>query len=332
MPSSSPAPPRKRGRWRVLVPILQVAVSAGLLTWLLANPATRAQLATLLHAADPRWLGAAVLVSGATIAVSIARWHCVLRALGIHLSPPRVGAIWLIGFFFDLFILGATGGDVMKALLVMREEPHRKITAALSIILDHLTGIFALAATATFFTLSRAGALLAIPAAATVLWFLVAYLALCLAAVPLVIAVGFLPPPDWIRRRPFFQRHGNEIHDSFRTMLRGWRGMLAAVGLSFVAWTGQFAVFWCAARAIAAPIKLADLLAATPVSETLVTLPVSVAGLGVREQSFQLLLGALGGVPIASAILISLGAFAAALVWNLAGGVIFAFYRPRRLD
>ena len=104
MPFSSPAPPRKRGRWRVLVPVLQVAVSAGLLTWLLANPATRAQLASLLQQADPSWLGLAVVVSGATIAVSIARWRCVLRALGIDLPTARIGAIWLIGFFFDLFI------------------------------------------------------------------------------------------------------------------------------------------------------------------------------------------------------------------------------------
>ncbi|MDD5198453.1 MAG: lysylphosphatidylglycerol synthase transmembrane domain-containing protein [Terrimicrobiaceae bacterium] len=333
MSSGSPARAidGRPGRWRFGLKLLQAAISAALLTWIFHTPETRAGIAALLAAADPRWLGLAVVIAGATVAVSITRWHCVLHVLGIPIPFRRAAAIWLIGYFFDLFILGATGGDLMKALLVIREAPQRKITAALSILIDHFTGIFALALAAALFTLSRADTLLAHPATAAIFWLLIAYLALCLSAVPLIIVVGLVPPPAWVRRRDFFRRHGGEVHQAFRAMLTGWRGMLKAAGLSFAAWSGQFTIFYCSARAIGAAVSARDLLAATPISEALVTVPISIAGLGVREQSFQFLLGALGGVPLATAVLVSLGGFTASLVWNLCGGVVFAFYRQRRL-
>jgi uncharacterized membrane protein YbhN (UPF0104 family) len=332
MPSSSRALPRSRGPWRFLAPGLQVAVSTILLGVILGNAATRADLATLLRAAHPGWFTLAALLAGANVALAIVRWRCVLGILGIPLPPVRVAAIWLIGAFFDLFIFGATGGDFVKALLMLREAPAQKIAAVFSIVLDHLTGILALATAAAIFTLPRAPALLAHPATAVIFWLLIAYLAVCLAALPLLAAIALIPPPAWIRRRPFFREHADEVHLTLRAVLRGWRGILAATGLSFAIWAGHFTVFWCSARAVGADVPARELLAATPISEALVTVPISVAGLGVREQCFQLVLGALSGVPLATAVLISLGGFAAALVWNLAGGLVFAFFRPRRLD
>jgi hypothetical protein len=34
--------------------------------------------------------------------------------------------IVLVGMFFNLFLLGSTGGDIIKIFLIMREAPEKK--------------------------------------------------------------------------------------------------------------------------------------------------------------------------------------------------------------
>ena len=65
-----------------------------------------------------------------------------------------------------------------------------------------------------------------------------------------------------------------------------------------------------------------------PTITVVVSLPLSVAGLGIRESLFQEMLGALFHVPGEVAVLISLMGFLIYLFWSLIGVIPYLLYKP----
>jgi len=79
------------------------------------DPDQRAKMATALRLADYRWV---VMGIFAYIVVEIAaavRWQILLRVQNIRLSLSRVSGLFLIGMFYNQFLPGGTGGDIIKS-------------------------------------------------------------------------------------------------------------------------------------------------------------------------------------------------------------------------
>ena len=68
-----------------------------------------------------------------------------------------------------------------------------------------------------------------------------------------------------------------------------------------------------------------------PIVNTLTALPISFAGIGVRESLFQVLLHDLCRAPEAIGVLIGALGFATRLLWGLPGGAAFLWYRMPRV-
>ena len=66
-----------------------------------------------------------------------------------------------------------------------------------------------------------------------------------------------------------------------------------------------------------------------PIIFCISALPITPSGLGVRESLFVVMLAALG-VPRASALSLSLLAYAASLFWSLVGGVVYAGLKEKQ--
>lgn len=328
-----PATPAGRSRARLLS-FLQAAISAGLLAWIFWDPRVRADAAVLVSAADWRWLAVGVAVAGVGFGAGILRWILVLRLLDVAVPARRAAVIQAIGGFFDLFLLGAAGGDSMKVLLVVREVSGTVVRAIQAVIFDHLAGVFALAAAVVLFTLPHVEILQSHFDASAIVGFLLLYLAACAGAVVLTAVIAVFPPPAWVRRRPFFQKHGHEVHLGCRRIFTHPHLSLGAVGCSFVSWASHMGAFFCGAMAVGANPTSRGLLAVIPASEALSTLPVTISGLGLREKSFAVLLRALEGIPAGTAVLISLAGFACIAAWSLPGAFLFGFgglsHIPRR--
>jgi hypothetical protein len=65
-----------------------------------------------------------------------------------------------------------------------------------------------------------------------------------------------------------------------------------------------------------------------PVERTISALPISFAGIGLREKVFQIMLNGLCGVPEAKAILIGSLSFLIILICCLPGALVYLFYKP----
>ena len=79
----------------------------------------------------------------------------------------RVSEFYMVGAFFNLFLLGSTGGDAVKAFYVLRESPpERRAGAILAVIMDRLLGLLALILLAAVFISFRYSWLTRTPEAA----------------------------------------------------------------------------------------------------------------------------------------------------------------------
>ncbi len=97
---------------KVLLTLLQLAVTGGLLYWVFHDPATRSAMAFALRAADYRWVLGGILAYLIVEVAAAVRWNILQRCKGFDLSTPRVTGLFLIGMFYNQFLPGGTGGPI----------------------------------------------------------------------------------------------------------------------------------------------------------------------------------------------------------------------------
>jgi uncharacterized protein (TIRG00374 family) len=313
---------------KILVTLLQLSVTIGVLYWVYHDPNRRAQMAEAIRNADYRWVGMGVL---AYVVVEIAaafRWHVLLKVQKIRLSLPRLSGLFFIGMFYNQFLPGGTGGDIMKSYYLLKETPDKKAGALLAVVFDRFIGLVALVAiTATLIGL-RYDFLSQKPETRSLLWLLLIILGASIAFLLSTFVIsGFKLfhslPAHFPGRDKLI-----EISAAYHLYARHWRATLVAFVASLVAHLATFTTFLFAAYALGARVPLLDFFAVMPVERTISALPISFAGIGLREKVLQIMLNGLCGVPEAKAILIGSLSFLIILVCCLPGALVYLFYRP----
>ncbi|MFY8217081.1 MAG: lysylphosphatidylglycerol synthase transmembrane domain-containing protein, partial [Chthoniobacterales bacterium] len=300
-----PSPGSLRGpiaRWALVA--LQIGVTVGLLAFFFHDAEFRSQAMEAFRTANGSWLILGVLIAGAENVIGAIRWRMFLRMLGIDLPFWKSVEICMVALFCNTFMLGAAGGDLVRvAYLVQRG--HRKTTSLLSIIMDRVSGLGALILVTLVLTAWNYEWLIQSQIASTVVKFVILYqlVALFFIGVSLIIsAKGWTEKlPKWAPARQFV----GDLGSGYALMATRWKTTLNASLLSLVMLVGYFAVFYCSARAFGAPINYVQLSTIMPAADIISALPISVGGVGVREQVFVLLLGQLAGVSAAMAVSIS---------------------------
>ena len=155
----------------------------------------------------------------------------------------------------------------------------------------------------------------------------------CLLAVGLLSLIGAVPAAKSRRIHNLFSalHLANtiaEIRDTLRCYLVSWRRTAIAFSLTVAAHLFYFGTFYCTGRALEGNImarvpSLSEILSIMPIVNTLTALPISFAGIGVRESLFQVLLHDLCRAPEAIGVLIGALGFAIRLLWGLPGGARF---------
>ncbi len=97
------------------------------------------------------FLATVMILFGALVAT--ARWQRLLAVAGCATTYGNAFRLTFLGFFFNLIVPGLTGGDVVKAVLVVREHPERRADALMSVIVDRGLGLVVLIGLAACVTL-----------------------------------------------------------------------------------------------------------------------------------------------------------------------------------
>ena len=313
---------------KILVTLIQLAVTVTLLIWVFHDPQQRAQMATALRAADYRWVGGAIVAYLIVEIAAAVRWQILLRVQKIRLSLPRLSGLFLIGMFYNQFLPGGTGGDIIKSYLLLKETAEHKAGALLAVVFDRLIGLVALVAITVTLVSLRFDLLSRTPETRNLLWLLLFVLGISISAlIASFVVSGFnlfhLLPRKFPGRDKLI-----EIAAAYHLYARHWVATFFAFAASLVAHLATFTTFLCVAYAFHAGVKLIDFFAVLPVERTLTALPISFAGVGLREQILQIMLHNLCGVPVAVAKLIGTMSFLVILVCCAPGGVVYFFYKP----
>ena len=76
--------------------------------------------------------------------VQFVRWYILVRALDLPFTFRNACRLGMVGLFYNTFLPGAVGGDLVKAYSIAKGEPKRKASAVATVIADRLLGLFGL--------------------------------------------------------------------------------------------------------------------------------------------------------------------------------------------
>lgn len=313
---------------RAITTFVQIAITLGLLWWIFHDPKKRADMAAALHTATLWWFLPGLAAYGAVLILQTQRWQILLRVVDIRLTWLRTWRLVMIGMFFNMFLLGATGGDVVKIFYAMREARGEKAAAFLSIVLDRVIGLLALALVSAGVVAWHFQALMSTPLAQGLLVTIALILGGSVGVIAAAAAVAALRFENRLPARMPMRRGIIDMAVAIRHYAKSPGTLALAFALALGVHILVFSTFWFSARAFTSALGAGDIFSVMPIVNTITSLPISLQGVGWRETLFENLLDALYHTPKAIADLISMGGYLVTVAWSLAGGIVFLTYRP----
>jgi glycosyltransferase 2 family protein len=284
-----------------------------------------------LETVHPGALLFSVLFFGAALWLGVVRWRMVLAVQGLELSLARATRITLVAQFFNSFLLGSTGGDLIKAYYAARETHHRKTEAVTTVFVDRLIGLWAMLLFASVMMLpnlqmlTRHGELGA--PALMVLIMLVALTVVLTLAFWGGVSKRFPKARHYLRRLPKGEVLERSL-DSCRQYGKEKAFLGKAVLLSLAANIMLVLQIAVLGGGLDLGIPFTALLVIVPIITCISAVPITPNGLGVRENLFVIMLAVLA-VAKTAALSVSLLASAEGLFWSLIGGMVYMGLREK---
>lgn len=289
------------------------------------------ELGRTLLAVQPGWLLVSISLWGLTIVLGAWRWLLVLRSQGLDPGPKRAVEISFIAHFFNSFLLGSTGGDLLKAYYAARVTHHLKTEAITSVLIDRVLGMFAMLAFAALLLIPNARFVLAYPR--TIILALVilgmggAAGLLLLFSLRGGVSQLFPSARTWFRRLPkadVLERGLEACRALGRAPGLLWRALGISVLLTLVCVMQLVTLIW----GYGLEVPLVPLHLIVPAVICISALPVTPNGLGVRDNLYLYLLSLPEiGISASTAVAVSLAAYACSLVWSALGGLMYVMLR-----
>lgn len=245
----------------------------------------------------------ALALCGGSIILTFLRWYCLVKAQGLVFSVRDALRLGFIGYLFNFVAPGAVGGDLVKAVLLAKEQPGRRTTAVATVLLDRILGMLAL---------FLIGALAAWPqweeirqrtGLKAVVGLLVFGSVAGLVGLTLMMIPAVTNSRAWqlLARLPVVGHMIAELVDGLRLYQSQRRVLFTALGISLVGHFGTISSFYFSARAISGTKFVppyAQHLFFIPAAELAGIVPLTPGGVGLLEEavnSLYILNGAADG-------------------------------------
>jgi glycosyltransferase 2 family protein len=301
--------------------LLQIAVTIALLWWLFHDESRREKMAEALAEADWRWMLAALAAAGACEFFGIIRWQLLLRMLNVHVPLRSVTRLFFIGAFFNQFLPGTTGGDVVRVLYLMRDHPEHRTAGFLSVAMDRLLAVLVLVVMGLAVAWWRRDWFAqSIAVGSAMMWF-----TLVLVAILTGLSASFvLTSRHLVLRLPKrfpMRKRIIKLSTLWQLCIENRREALLTALYTVPMLLSYFTAFYFAARAFTTKVSLWDMTSIMPLITAVSSLPISLNGIGVREALFEEMLAELCGLPRGQGLLVSISGMLVYLLWGLVGAV-----------
>jgi len=272
-----------------------------------------------------------------TALIAGARWWWLLRVNGTDVSMAETLRFTWIGIFFNNVVPGATGGDLVKALYIMKRCPGHRVQVLVSVIVDRVLGLASLAllgGIAVLFALDHYGEI------ALAIWGVIGIVSL-LGIIAFSRRLRHLVRLSWLLGR-LPHKIGNLLRlvDQAVFLYRNHKLVIAA---SLFAGIGNHILsvvsVVCIGDALGVGLPTFDYFVLIPGINILTAVPIGPNGWGVGEWSYKYLFSTYGARhltgPMAAEAMGTRGVALSVLyrlhvtMWSLLGGLFIFFERNR---
>lgn len=313
---SQPASSRRKGRLIFLGKLL----FSGLLLTILFLRADRAVFVRTLQALPLQLFLGCVGLYFLGYLISTVRWQRLLFAEGIRLPLWRIALVYFEGAFFNLFLPTLIGGDIVRGVTIYRITRGHDASIA-SILVDRISGFAALIVIALMALGLAYGEVRDPQVAAMILGVAAAFftmIAVLLNARVKACALSLLRGMGLTRFQVKLQGMVEALH-----RYRGHHRALGQALLLSALLQGLIIVtYYLIGTGLNLGVPMAYFFLYVPLITFVAMLPVSVAGLGVREGGAVYFFARVG-VDAAAALSMSLAWFSLTLIVSSLGGLAF---------
>lgn len=233
------------------------------------------------------------------ISFTIIRWHLLLSTMGLGIPAQQTARLGWIGFYFNTLLPGSIGGDLIKATVVARRFPGRRVQAVATVLLDRgfalwnlvlFVALVSMALPPAHQALARIGAWArAFCLLTLLLWFLLGYL-------PLWRAERFA-----LRLRRWFPGAGMLIGELWLALFR-YRQNPATIMVTIALSAVSQAAFIISVERMGAGLRLGESMPSfehhfllVPMAMMMNAIPLFPGGIGIGEWGYGTLYSMLGG-------------------------------------
>ena len=302
--------------------ILKAIVSIALIAYLLSQTDYTA-IYYSLTSADPFYLLLALLTLFLGKIISGYRWQILLLAQKINIPLKTLIASLFVGQFFNSFLPTTIGGDAIRAYdtAVESKESAKAVT---TVFMDRFIGMLALVSLGV----------LAVPIAMMigedVSFYFIPVLVigfLCFVGMVVVLNNSLVKMfaeilEKW--RLSSIEKQLWKIYSSIQEMKDAGATLWTAFALSLILQINVVLYHYLISLSLDMGVPLIYYFIIVPIAMTILIVPFSINGIGLREGIFVFLLAGIG-VSAPKAIAFSLLTFLLILTHAVIGGIIFAF-------
>jgi len=239
------------------------------------------------------WLLGSYLVLLASYILGSVQWWVLLRSEGIIMAWRQALAFYFTGLFFNNFFIGNLGGDVYRMVDVRRYSSNGTGAVA-TVFLDRFMGFLVLSG---FAVLTTPWVLAQEESPSSLRIFVGVLLVSWICILFILFNKNCAKPFAWLLNRlipPKITAKGREVYQKIHAFGRDRKLFLQVLSISLIVQSARILVHYLIGRALGVTLPLVVYFLIIPIIATLVSLPISVGGIGIREKSGVTLFGMVG--------------------------------------
>lgn len=312
-------PMPKKNDLRILA--LKLIFSFSIIAFILLKKVQIKDIPLALKDIDIFWLVLSFSLHALGLFISAYRWQILIRAQGDSVPLGFLAKSYLVCNFFNLFLPTRFGGDVVRIWDGSRYSESLLKSSAI-VIVERFTGVIILFAFAFIVSLSRLDMARSLP----VIWIslLVGFIGLFLVSLFLTPFAQFFLGK--IPERGLLQKIKSKILEFRRVILvyKNKKGALfRALFWAFLLQVNVILHYYLAGKAFHLAIPLLDYFIFIPIILLILTIPVTISGLGLREALFIQIFATYGIAEHVSFSFSVVADFGFTLIIGIIGGIVF---------
>ena len=309
----------KRKDLRILA--LKLIFSLSILAFILIREVRIKDIPQALKDIDIFWLVLSFSLHALGLLISAYRWQILIRAQGDEAPLGFLAKSYLVGNFFNLFLPTRFGGDVVRIWDGSRYSRSLLKSSAI-VIVERFTGVVILLTFAFVVSFSRLDMAQSLP----IIW-----ISLCVGFLGLLLAFLFFTPLthhllEKIPEKGMLQKLKSKIQEFRHVVLiyrNKKRAFFLALFLAFLLQVNVILHYYLAGKAFHLAIPLLDYFIFIPIILLLLTIPVTISGLGLREVLFIQIFATYGIAEHVAFSFSIIADFGFTLIIGLIGGIVF---------